>query len=101
MQNMKVRNMKMLKSDRLRSAGTSVAARLVALLWALLALPVAAWADDDDKPIPIDPKVAAAQNWTIGIIFGLVCLAIVWYYLRRWQIMRSGNQVHGDSRTQD
>ena len=93
--------MKMIKSDRLLCAGTAVAARLVALLCALLALPVAAWADDDDKPVPLDPKVAAAQNWTIGIICGLVCLAGAWYYFRRWQIMRSGNQVHGDSRNQD
>ena len=69
--------------------------------WTLLAMPLAAWADDDDKPVPIDPQTAAAQNRIIGIVLTLVCLALIWYYVRRWQILRSGNQVHGTNPDQD
>jgi LPXTG-motif cell wall-anchored protein len=87
--------------EQLKRWGASIPARRTALVVAMLALPLAAWADDDDKPTPIDPKTAAQQNLTLGIIFGLVILAIAWYYLRRWQIIRSGNQVHGENRNQD
>ncbi len=93
--------MRMMKSDRLQSIGVAGAIRACALLCAFMVLPLAAWADDDDKPVPIDPQTAAAQNWAIGIVLGLVCLSVIWYNLRRWQILRSGNQVHGDSRHQD
>ncbi len=69
--------------------------------WTLLAMPPAAWADDDEKPVPIDPQTAAAQNRIIGIVLTLVCLALIWYYVRRWQILRSGKQVHGTNPNQD
>jgi hypothetical protein len=66
----------------------------------LLALPLAAWADDDEK-ITVDPKTAAQSNQIIGAILLVACLGVVWYYFRRWQITRSGNQVHGTNRNQD
>jgi hypothetical protein len=76
----------------------NILTRTIPLLCLLLALPVAAWADDDDKPIPIDPKTAAMQNRIIGVVVLLVCLAIGWYYLRRWQIMRGGGTSGGSER---
>jgi len=77
--------------------------RIVALLSVLsfMVLPVAAFADDDEKPVPIDPQTAAQQNHIIGAILGVACLAVAWYYWRRWQIIHSGNQVHGTGGHQD
>src|SRR5579862_2784807 len=58
---------------------------------ALALMPVIALAqhDDDEKPTPIDPKTAAAQNQIIGVIILLIVLALGWYWFRRWQIVRA------------
>ncbi|HZT42287.1 MAG TPA: hypothetical protein VFA07_08855 [Chthonomonadaceae bacterium] len=66
-------------------------------------LPLVAWAQegDEDKPIPLTPQAKAAQLTVFGVIGLLVCLGIAWYFIRRWQILHSGNTVHGTDQRQD
>lgn len=75
----------------------------ISVLWTLclLALPLVVRADDDEKPVPLDPQTKAAQNWVFGIIALIVVLALGWYWWRRRQIIRSGRSVDGDTRWQD
>lgn len=66
-------------------------------------LPAIAWAqqDEHDKPQPLPPEAKSAQLWTYGILAAAVCLFLVWYWLRRWQITRSGSTVEGINQNQD
>lgn len=59
-------------------------------------LPLAALADDDDAPKPLDPQAMAFQNraWAAAVI--LIVASFLWYRLRVWQIKRSGNTVDGE-----
>ncbi len=61
---------------------------------ALALLPIVALAQqkDEDKPVPLDPATAAAQNRILGIIALLIVLPIGWYYFRRWQIIRAASR---------
>ncbi len=71
------------------------------LTLALCLLPLAAWADDDDKPIPLDPQTKQAQLITFGVVGGLVLAVVIFYFVRRWQLMRSENYREGYERDQD
>lgn len=60
---------------------------------ALALMPTVVLAQDaDSKPTPIDPKTAAAQNQILGVIGLMIVLAVGWYYLRRWQIVRAARK---------
>ena len=75
-----------------RGARARNAARTLGYAVAMALTPVIAHAQhDEDKPVPLDPQTAAAQNRTLGIITLMVVLAIAWYYFRRWQIIRAAS----------
>lgn len=76
--------------------------RHIGLSIMLLALPVLAMAQDpDEKPQPLDPEAAKEQLWGWAGIAVIIVVPILWYWLRIWQIKRSGNVVDGESHIQD
>ena len=76
--------------------------RPVGLALLLILLPLAAWAhDDDEKPVPLDPATQRAQLLTFGVVGGLVLAVAVFYYVRRWQLMRSDKFQEGFERDED
>jgi hypothetical protein len=74
---------------------------LLTIFFTLLPLIVWAQGDQDEKPVPLTPEAKAAQLTVFGVIGLIVCLGIAWYFIRRWQILRSGNTVHGTDQRQD
>lgn len=64
---------------------------LIAL--AMLSMGCPAFAQDaDEKPVPIDPATAAAQNRILGIILLIVLVGVGFYLFRRWQASHSGSK---------
>jgi hypothetical protein len=86
-----MKNWIQLKGARMQTIGVAVA---------LLMLPLAAWAQhsDDEHNQPLDPQAKALQLWTFGAVALVVVLGVGWYWLRRWQIVRSGKSVDGSYR---
>ncbi len=90
------------QSDRNRGRWLRLRAMRGLTLLPMLCLSAAAWAqDDDEKPVPIDPKTAAAENRTLGIIALVVILFVGWYFLRRWQITHRSSGGSSNDRFRD
>jgi hypothetical protein len=64
-------------------------------------LPVLAFADEDDKPQPMNEHDKMIQSWAWVMIAVLIILPTAWYQYRKWSILRSGNQTHGTGPHQD
>lgn len=77
--------------------------RLQSLLFAvgMILLPVFAFADDDDKPQPMNAHDKMIQSWAWAMLAVLIVLPIAWYQYRKWSILRSGSQTHGAGYHQD
>ncbi|HLK61055.1 MAG TPA: hypothetical protein VKU00_31105 [Chthonomonadaceae bacterium] len=69
----------------------------------LLLLPLALWAqrDEDEKPVPLDPQTKAMQLTAFTVVGALVVAVVIFYYVRRWQLMRSDKVQEGFERDED
>ncbi len=50
---------------------------------------------DDDESVPLTAQQLSSQRTVLGVIAGIVVLAIGFYLFRRWQTIRSGNTIDG------
>lgn len=64
-------------------------------------LPVLALADDDEKPQPMSAHDKMIQSWAWFAVFALIVIPAVWYQIRKWQIVHSGNTTDGMRGNQD
>lgn len=60
-------------------------------------LPVAAFAHDE-APQPLPEETLAAQRLSLGAIAAVVLVGVGFYLFRRWQTVRGGNTVYGNTR---
>lgn len=67
-----------------------------------LLLPLLAFAQDhEEKPQPMNDHDKAIQSWAWVMLVVFIVVPLVWYQVRRRQIIRSGNQTHGTGYPQE
>ena len=67
-----------------------------------LLLPLLAFAQDsDEKAQPMSDHDKMIQSWAWIMLAALIIVPLVWYQIRRLQILRSGNQTHGSGYRQE
>ncbi len=87
----------MRNGTRMSTSGSHLPYVLLAAVLGLVT-PLLARADEDSKPTPLPEPALAAQRLTLGAIALVVIAGIGFYYFRRWQTIKGGNTVYGNTR---
>ena len=65
-------------------------------------LPLLAYAQDEhEKGQPMNAHDKTIQSWAWFMLVAFIVVPVILYQLRKWQILRSGNQTHGTNYHQE